>query len=291
MRWTPVLLVVGVALLFSTPTFAQDSIAMDGCSQMGCCGDQCADTCLAAPCRGGGLIGNVELTFMKYMQEGGVCNADGTGADFNLHCTPRFELGYLGSRNVGFRGRYWYYDDNTAANDGDNVGIDTYYVDAEMFFDRYLGEKTWLECSLGLRYLDFQQDAMGNRGQEFANCSFVGWGGTLGIEAKHRFSFGNLYARGRWSVLLGNEDLAYHINETTGMTTFHDSTSTQTELGVGVEVNRNLGRLGMASVRVGGEWQTWENIVAADNGAGFGQDDSLKDAGFAGVVLRMELRR
>ena len=292
MKWTFAVTMVA-ALLMSGTALVQETAAFEGGCQTIQCGEadpycgmnQCSDR--------SGLIGAVELTFMKYMQEGGVADIDGTSGNFDLHCAPRFELGWMGKRDVGFRARYWFYDNATTSNDGDILSIDTYYADLELFHNRRVGRKTDLEFSLGLRYLDFRQDTGGNGGVNLIKNEFEGWGGTLGIEAKHPIRIGKLYARGRWTVLLGNADIQNYANGALQAEyNAHDTTSTMTELGIGWEGSRSMGGWGIATVRAGGEWQMWDNVAVGDTVfGGIGNDDVMEDAGFAGLVLRFELRR
>jgi hypothetical protein len=266
---------IAATLVISGAALIQDTLAQDcvGC-QSGCCDRN-------------GLIGNVELTFMKFMQEGGVADADGAGANFDLECAPRFELGYMGRRDLGLRSRYWSYDAATTSTAGNALGVNAYYVDLEFFHERRIGRETRLDFSLGLRYLDFKQDSQG--GANLINSEFEGWGATIGLAAKYPLLIGNVYARARWSVLLGNGDMVVNGGAPYSA---HDTTSSQTELGVGLEFNRDLGDWGTGSLRLGGEWQAWDSVAPGDAFyGGIGNDDVLENAGFAGVLLGLEVRR
>jgi hypothetical protein len=292
MKWRFARITLVVALLVNVSVLAQNTYASDDCDQLSCF-DQDAAGCCDIPatcCDPYGLMGNVELTFMKFLQEGGVADANGDGADFSMHCAPRFELGYMGRCDVGVRSRYWFYDAATTSSASRTVGVDAYNVDLEFFHNRVVGRKTWLEFGLGLRHMHFRQD---NQGSSYTiSNAFEGWGGTIGLEAKHPFGIGNLYARARWSILLGNENIVNSTESSTTRYTAHDSTVTQTELAMGYEINRDLGCFGTGVFRFGGEWQTWSNVAIGDSVfGGIGNDDVLEDAGFAGLVFRMELRR
>jgi hypothetical protein len=288
------LLVVGVLVGTSVPTqtaLAQQCAVccdeIDGCGgcDSGCCNQH---DCCCAQC---GLVGAVELTLVKYMQEGGVSDYDGTSANFDLELAPRFELGFMGTRGIGLRARYWDFDQHTLADDDDLVSVDTYYVDGELFHSRHLGCGTILEVCLGLRYADLQQELTGGGRQSQIQFAFDGFGGTIAFEAKHPVGIGSVYARARWSILLGNGDIEYSYGESQGAYTAHDSCSTQTELALGYEIARYLGSA-VVSLRLGGEWQTWTNMALADTTfGGVGNNDVLEDCGFAGLAARLELSR
>lgn len=288
MRWISAWIALTGLCLASSSYLSQPALAGDGLG----CNLGCSNSCNNGCCDCGGLVTDVELTFMKYMQEGGVTDITGSPAGFDLDLAPRFELGYMGSNDIGVRSRYWYYDSNTTSAAGNPLGVNAYTIDGELFHERCLGRKTHLEVSLGLRYLDFKQDIQDLGVPVGINSEFEGWGGTFAVEAEHPFWIGNAYARGRWSILLGNAD-AINVNGG-GTTAFRaeDTTSTLTELGIGYELSRCFGNWGTGSIRFGGEWQTWSNVALADTAfGGLGNDDVLEDAGFAGLVLGMEWKR
>ena len=253
MRWVSFWTAMVGLCLTNASYVSQSALAEDGLG--------CNLGCYNGYCDKGGLVADVELTFMKYMQEGGVTDIAGSPASFNMDLAPRFELGYMGRNDIGFRSRYWHYDASATSTTGNPLGVTAYTIDGELFHERCLGRKTHLEVSLGLRYLDFKQDIMNLAVPSAINSEFEGWGGTFAVEAEHPFWIGNAYARGRWSILLGNAD-AININGG-GTTAFRaeDTTSTLTELGIGYELSHRFGNWGTGSVRFGGEWQTWSNVA------------------------------
>ena len=281
--FTTALLVV--AFVVGTSVCATSTFAQQGAECVAACGNGCCDgaTCC---CGTAGPVGAVELLFMKYMQEGGVADRDGTGGNFDLELAPRFELGYQGQGDFGARMRYFKFDHATLSNDADVIGIDTYYLDAEVYVNRWIG-RTSIDLAAGFRYLDFRQNLTGG-GADYTMGEFEGYGGTLAVEARRPIWVGSVYARARLSLLLGNHD----IDDNGTLRRAHDSQSTMTELALGYEVARDMGDWGVAVARAGAEWQTWTNLAPADTVfGGVGNDDVLENVGFAGLVARLELRR
>jgi hypothetical protein len=279
-----------VASLLSHTALGQDSPGRAPGTAPGCCAR-------------GGLVADVELTFLQYRQERGVVTPPRT--DFGLDLAPRFELGYMAGSDVGIRSRYWFYDVALTSTDGPRLAVDAYTIDWELFHERCIGCGTQLEFSCGLRYLDFKQVAENPGFMDPKIRDFRGWGGIFGIEARHPLWIGSAYARGRWGVLLGDADTGViggryrnPRGEVLQTATLSGTTSTVTELGFGYEMTRDLGCWGTCSVRFGGEWQTWSDMVVGSRyvaleGVPFYEQEILEadDAAFAGLVLGMEWRR
>jgi hypothetical protein len=229
---------------------------------------------------------DMELQFMRYFQEGGVTDVVGSPAQFNWDFTPRFELGVVGPRGLGFRLRYWDYEDGAISAAGDTIGVDAYYFDAELFQDYDFYCHSNLEFSLGLRYADFEQYLENLAVPGFLISGWRGWGGTVAVEARRQILWGDIYARGRLSVLVGDADAAVVLPGPVVTPSFAEgNTVTQTELAIGYEVSGYVGPA-LLSARVGAEWQQWSNVAMADTAfGGLGSRDIMEDAGWAGLVL------
>ena len=240
----------------------------------------------------GSLRFESELMFVRFFQEGGVTDVSGSPGEFDMQFTQRFELGYVGPGGQGVRSRYWYYDADTSSDAGGHIAVDTFCLDLELFFEHALSHKTALECSAGLRFLDFGQSLANASGASAIDGDFRGFGGTAALEAKRRFGLGNFYARGRFSLLMGDVNVDNIVEGVVTPFRADGNTVTQTELALGYEIARRIGRWGEVKVHAGAEWQNWTNVAMADTSfGGVGNDDVLEDAGFAGLVLGIELSR
>ncbi len=225
-----------------------------------------------------GAFVRVENTFMSYGQEGGVTDLNGVPASLDDEYAPRIELGFMDSSGLGIRGRYWSYDDrgNTATG---SLAVDTDYFDLELFQRWRLGADTELEGAIGLRYLDFNQEA--TSGATVYNLDFDGWGGTTGLQVKRKLGFGKVYGRGRYSLLWGDADI------TAGANTFEadDNPVHQVELALGYEMEYKFA-WGNLNANLGYEWQYWTDLAMADTSfGGVGNDDVLENLSFRGWVL------
>jgi hypothetical protein len=229
-------------------------------------------------CRRGRLFFDVEFQFMRYFEEGGVTGGAGEPAQFDYDFTPKFEVGFVGPAGLGVRSRLWYYDGGTLTDLGNPIGVEAYYVDLEVFQQYDLTCHTSLEVSLGVRYADYTYGTSVPGAAFFSG--WQGWGGTLGLEAKRSLCLGNLYARGRLSVLMGDASTTIITPGPVVDSTFEEgNTVTQTELGIGYEVSGCYGRA-LVSARIGAEWQNWSNVAP-----GFGIPLTRDDAGWAGLVF------
>lgn len=230
-----------------------------------------------------GIIFNIENTFMRYSQEGGVADIDGDHGHFSLDYTPRFELGILFYQGLGIRGRFWDYSADATTIDNGTIDVDTYYWDVEFFQQFQPTEKTKIEFALGIRQMNFNQTITETTPQ-FITGEFDGWGGTIGLEARRTLFYGNLYARGRFSILIGDHEII--LTGTPIAFIASDSNVYQTELAFGYQFNIPIGDRFKINMNLGGEWQNWSNVALGDNiFGGIGNDDVLEDASFFGFVV------
>jgi hypothetical protein len=296
MKWTISVIALSVAFALSVSVSAGVALAGGGDLALGTCCDPCGDACYD-PCCGsgtGGVVADAEVMFLRYFQEGGVTDAGGQAAEFDYKIAPRFEVGYVAPGGLGIRSRYWMYEHSTRSLDADLVALDTYYVDVECFEEYCLTRYTTVEVFLGVRYAEFGQASTDLQTNSLFLGRVDGFGATLGAEANRALRVGNLYARGRFSVLMCDADM-WDVDLRTGAVaalSADDHTATQTELALGYEVSRSLGSWGLATARIGGEWQNWANVAIADTAfGGVGNDDVFEDAGFAGFVVGLGLER
>ncbi len=235
----------------------------------------------------GHVFFDIEFQYMRYFQEGGVTDVPGSPARFDYEFTPKFEVGFVGPAGLGVRSRLWYYDAGTLSAAGNPIGVEAYYVDIELFQEYDLACHSCLEVSLGVRYSDFTQVATDLTVPGALVGGWQGWGGTLGVEAKRSLCLGNIYARGRLSILMGDASVGTVLPGVVIPFYAEGNTVTQTELGVGYEVAGYYGRA-LVSARIGAEWQSWSNVAMADTAfGGAGATDILEDAGWAGLVLAL----
>jgi hypothetical protein len=277
MRWTITIMMLALALLISAPA----SVALaDDCG----CGDGCCDP----GC--GGLVADIELTLLRYFQEGGVTDITGAPAEYDYEFAPRFVLGYVGPGGLGVRTRYWEIDGSATSEAGNAIGVNAYNIDIEAFQDYCLGCNTTLELSFGVRYAELWQDSVVGAAAAPVGVvtGFSGFGGTMAAEVNRAVFRGDVYARARLSVLMG--DVVGHQTGGQAVASYHadDCTATQTELGLGYEICRCT-NLGMLTLRAGVEWQNWANMAFATGGGA--PADGMEDAGFAGFVFGLGLER
>jgi hypothetical protein len=233
-----------------------------------------------------GVFVRVENTFMTFGQEGGVTDILGNSADFDHEYAPRIELGYVGSGGMGIRGRYWLYDHDAGSVGSDKVSVDTDYLDLELFQRWQLSANTELEGAVGVRYLDYKQEATNVAATQVADIDFDGWGGTTALQLKRRLgNYGGLYGRGRYSLLWGDSEITV---TTAGVPVSFDADDNpvhQVELALGYELEHKFAWGGL-NANLGYEWQYWTNLAPGDTTfGGIGNDDVLEDVSFRGWVL------
>ncbi len=286
MRWTITIMMLALAVFISVP--GSVGLAQEGGGDVACCDDGC-DSCGNSCCSG--LVADLELTFLRYFQEGGVTDQLGSPAEYDYEFAPRFELGYMGSGCLGIRTRYWELDGAATSALGNPVGVNAYNIDVEAFQEYCLGCDTTLELSLGVRYAELWQDAADVGAGTSVVSGFSGFGGTMAAEAKRAMRRGNVYARARLSLLMGDAVISNVLPGAVVPFYADDCTATQTELALGYEICRST-RLGVLTLRAGVEWQNWANMAVADTAfGGIGNDDVMEDAGFAGFVAGFGLER
>jgi hypothetical protein len=249
-------------------------------------GDVCDGDMFSEACGDGAVIFDTELTFLRYHQSGGVLASNTQPVEFGFDPAPRFVAGYERCDGLGIRGRYWFFD-HSATTDGEVptvLAIDTYNLDLEVYKRIALGCQTSLEVSGGIRYNEFDQsDSLG------LSNGFKGIGGTVGLQGNHRFGNGlGLYARARWSIVQGDDELADDggfYNTYTPLLE-PDATHSQTEIGIGIDWSRCLANGAVLTVGVGGEWQNWDEFAVGRDGFSNGET-VLADVGFGGFVAKL----
>ena len=163
-----------------------------GISGLGC-GNGCGDSWFS------GAYADVELNFMKSTKEGGVENAFGAGGTFDYEITPRVTLGVLRSDGLGIRTRFWDFS-HTARSVGaaaDDIQVDAYTWDLEVFERIDLNCNTSIEWSGGVRYTDLIEDL--SSGGDFAQTT--GFGGVVGLQLNRAVGRGEFYGRARFSIM------------------------------------------------------------------------------------------
>ncbi|MBM4091723.1 MAG: hypothetical protein FJ276_20195 [Planctomycetes bacterium] len=263
--------------LVAMATFSGSAFGVETrCSDTQDCGTTCSEN--------GWLIGDIEFLFLTYSQEGGVGDLDGNRADFDYELAPRFTFAYEGPGTLGIRVRYFDIDTDALSTVGNAVGVEAYYIDLEYYQGVELGCRTELEYSFGARYQDFAQFA-GAPGP-VATAGGQGLGGIVGLQLKREFWIGQMYARGRFALMMGDASIT---DGTAAPVVANDLTFTYGELGMGYEVSREIGNA-LLTLRGGFEWQHWGNVAVADTAfGGVGNDDVMEDAGFAGLAAGVGL--
>jgi hypothetical protein len=164
-------------------------VAIGDCTGDSACADDCCDSC------GGSIVFDIELTFVKYGQEGGVTDALGAPGSFDYEIAPRIELGYVRDDGFGVRGRFWWFDHSASSTIGNAIEVDTYSVDGEFFQIIDVCNATTLDIAGGVRYLNFDQTAALGIGGLPPNVShFDGFGLTTALAMRKQALNGNLYA-------------------------------------------------------------------------------------------------
>jgi hypothetical protein len=268
-------MMLALALMISAPVALADDCGCDpGCGD-GCCDPGC-----------GGLVADIELTLLRYFQEGGVTDFTGSPAEYDYEFAPRFVLGFVGSGGLGVRTRYWEIDGSATSEAGNAVGVNAYNIDIEAFQDYCLGCNTAIELSLGVRYAELWQDTTVVGGPSIVT-GFSGFGGTMAAEVNRAVFIGDVYARARLSLLMGDTVIHQALVDAPPALRADDCTAAQTELALGYEICRCTD-FGMVTLRTGVEWQNWANMAVAGFGA---PADVMEDAGFAGFVFGLGLER
>ncbi len=222
-----------------------------------------------------GAFFDAEMNFMRFYQTDGV-GPLGTPNRFNHEATPRVTIGYVSEGGLGARVRYWNFS-YTAGAPATQTAVDTYNIDAELFERLEVGHHTSAEWSAGLRYNDFRQDeAVFNQNDEFGGIGLL-----IGFRVDRDVFRGNVYARGRWSILTDTEanDLNFVARDKIGM---------QTEIGVGYESALCLRNGSRLTGRLGYEHQFWSGFGVDSVG---GTGNGITGVGFGGIVVGLGIER
>ena len=284
----------------------------EGCG----CDDCCTDPC----CRSCGIVGGVEVAFLRPHASDGIGAAAflvlpppvfGAFADadleFDFETTPRLWVGYQGSNGLGVRARYWEFD-HTVAGTGEIAGvgvfgafhgIDTYVMDAEVTDTTELGCNWDATVFGGLRYVDYVE----NRGIFIPANGLVVFGNqfnsdsigpTAGLELRCCVRENvALFGITRGSILMGTEnefgvitpgpvDPGFALIDSESNNVFNI-----VEVQLGVEATRPLADGGYAFARAALEAQHWGNF--GDTPFGFGNGG--RAVGFAGGTIAVGIVR
>lgn len=239
---------------------------------------------------GGTATFDVEFTFLRYAQEGGVMDLAGSPGQFGLDLAPRFELGYELADGLGTRFRYWFYDEDTRSAANNVIAVDADYFDMEIFQRLGVGCNTDLEISGGFRFLEFGQSSGNAAMPAAATFKTDAFGGIVAIQSRTQVLRGALYARARWGILQGDATVtSFTPGPMVVPSTANDSTIQQLELAIGYEIARCTD-WGLLTLRLGAEWQQWANVAIADT-TFLGINDKMEDVSFAGIVFGVGFER
>lgn len=256
----------------------------------------CCDPCSSDACCRPRLLVEAEATLFRYYRANGVRVGDDAPGDdvrFGWEGAPRFTLGYVTASGLGFRTRYWDFNQTAAAKEGlpSRLTVDTYTLDLELFESFALNNRWSVEFSAGVRYNDFQEkffDVVGDT--ELRHNTFFGWGGILGVEVKRQlFCNGALFGRCRGALLM---DDSLRSNIGSGNERLLDTTRGVVELAMGYEYRRCLSNGAEVYGRIGAEWQHWVNY-SSNFTEGTTDPERFwtgsSDVGFMGMVVSLGL--
>ena len=283
---------------------------LSGCDSCDSCGGYGGcDSCCGNGCSRAGLYAEAEILFFKYDR------ADGNrvGSDFDERVmtdhevAPRFTIGYVTDSGLGYRMRYFQFDqaNTTGFNDNETLGIDTWTVDFELFERIQLNRNWTIELSGGVRYNEFDEEMIDFDGGvlERRINAFDGWGGIIGLQANRRIGqYWGVYGRVRGAIMVEDvfrRNTASFLGQP--ITIDEDliaSTQGMMELAIGWEYNRPLNNGALLFARLGYEFQTWYNYSSAFDGSGIpllAEPESLwagpSDVGFHGWALSLGIER
>ena len=274
--------------------------------------------CDPCQCRYPGFHAGVELTCLKpyvgstcidppCFPQNALAAVRELAPEFDFYAAPRLWLGYTCCNGLGFRVRWWQFDQNASSNvdffdvnHSSFIGtvsgsFDVNALDFEITDTLIVGGKWDLMVSGGLRYAKFgwTQSSEGTLtlfgGQQddvfYSDADgFEGTGGTAALEL-HRNVLGRfgVFANVRGSLLFGDATL---VTETEG--DFLPPGASDKVMGVvrsvweaqlGADWTHELWHGLYLTGRVAGEVQYWDSMVANT------------DAGFAGVTFAVGLIR
>ncbi len=259
-----------------------DSVLDSSCGYQTGCNTSCCPPC--------GVVFGVESTFFRYNRSDGTrYGTSGTQevVSFNYNYSPRITLGYACKCGPGFRMRWFNYNNFVAGGAaGQGLGVNTTIWDFEVFRPYQVSSDWAVELSAGFRIADFRETMQdGAGGSEVRVNDVEAFGFITGIESRHRLGYGSVYGRVRYGILTGDK---YVRNDNTPVAiTLNDSIFAMTELAMGYQWQHRIGGCYTGVVRIGAEWQHWENFSSAFvNTAPGGEDFSgPSDVGFVGLTL------
>ena len=231
-----------------------------GCEDKDCdddCGNRCgfpSGGCCADCCRRG-LIAGGEVVFLKAFQ------SEGQLTDQNYRTGFRGWLGWQREDGLGIRltGFDYFQRGGTAATTTPRSVVDTNYFDIEAI-DSFNICNWNLLVGGGIRYDDsrvFSPISTGIGG--FPNSRFTGAGPVVSAQltraVNERFS---LFGGVRSSILAGS-------NPTVGLGALDDTLLSISEIQMGAQLNRALGRGGIGFIRGGIEGQWYSGFVDGDS--------------------------
>lgn len=221
------------------------------------------------PYRSGGLIGGVELAYLRPYATGNLLFHPDLAVNFNP--TMRYWIGWQSAEGLGVRVRYWQFD-HQAQNGPDAITLEFRTLDAEV--TQIVDFLRWdLLISGGMRYAesDLNNTLLEDPG-------FDGVGLTFGLQAARDLNQTGslrLAASGRWSSVFGN-------TKKLGSTPVNDDLMNIVELTFGPQYRRLLGNGAFLTIGCGLEAQYWSN--------GY-HGDTTDDVGFAGFSSSVAVTR
>lgn len=259
-----------IALAAVTSASAQDDMmdpAMDAGADIG------LDCCC---CNSGSWIFAAEATFFKFHHADGVQDGEGEEANFDYEIdVPRLTVGYVGCDGMGARVRYWSYDENVDSENDEDVRVDTYYIDFEVFQTVELDCCTTLEASMGIRYNEFDYFADSDVGPALGE-NFDGFGGIVGIEVTRSVGCNwDVYARLREIIMTGDSIFQDAGDDEDR----NDTIRPVTEIALGINYHSCNW-----SINAGYEWHNWANYANIEEAV-----EISGDVGFSGWVFGAEL--
>jgi hypothetical protein len=166
--------------------------------------------------------------------------------------------------------------------------VDAFTLDFEIFRKIQLLDCSTIELSAGARHSDFYELAV-NEGNDVWSNALSAYGGIAGIEWRERYGCGELYARGRGAILMGNR-LRFASNEDQeDGERLPDAVAAVAEISVGYEQQWCLANGGQLGARIGAEWQNWFSHSSSFGSDGDEIEDDIllgaTDVGFGGFLI------